>query len=178
MENNLIDKKTEKFKEPVPIEDFDLKKYMGVWYEKARTPNFFQKTEAINTTAEYALLDNGKVSVTNSSLFENKERKINGEAKIFDKENIGDLSLTFGKNFFSKWLMRGRYKIVKTDYENFSFLYIKTNYFFFWSKIYAWILTRDPNPKEEVMEDYIEDFTNLTGLKREDLIFCKNNLNN
>ena len=181
MNNNLIEKKEEEKKEekredPLPIEDFEIEKYMGKWYEKARTPNPFQKTESKNTTAEYTLLQDGSVQIKNSSIFQKKKREIIGSGNFYNKKNVGDLSITFGQNFFTKWLMKGRYKIVKTDYENFSFLYIKTTYFFFFTKIFAWILTRDPNPREEVMEGYLENFLGLTGLEKKDLVFCENDL--
>lgn len=47
------------------IADVDLTTYAGRWYQVAHYPNFFQRTCARNTTAEYTPQDNGTVTVLN-----------------------------------------------------------------------------------------------------------------
>lgn len=52
----------------VPLEvagNFDLNKYLGVWYEFARFPNRFEKG-CYGVTAEYRMRQDGKVSVVNT----------------------------------------------------------------------------------------------------------------
>ena len=48
------------------VESLDLKRYMGKWYEIARTPNLFERNCASEITAEYQFRPDGKVSVVNS----------------------------------------------------------------------------------------------------------------
>nr|WP_320046827.1 lipocalin family protein [uncultured Ilyobacter sp.] len=46
-------------------EDVDIERYAGKWYEVARYPNSFQSDACQYTTAEYAVLDDGTVTVDN-----------------------------------------------------------------------------------------------------------------
>ena len=47
------------------VGDVDLPRYAGQWYEVARYPNRFQRQCIGDTTATYALRDDGNVSVVN-----------------------------------------------------------------------------------------------------------------
>lgn len=48
-----------------PVAHVDLERYAGRWYEIAKYPNRFQKDCVSDTTAEYALRQDGRVTVTN-----------------------------------------------------------------------------------------------------------------
>lgn len=48
-----------------PVPSVDLARYAGRWFEIAKYPNRFQKNCARNTTAEYTLRDDGRMTVTN-----------------------------------------------------------------------------------------------------------------
>lgn len=50
---------------PTPVPTLDLQRYAGRWYEIARYPNRFQKQCARDTTAEYVLGADGRITVTN-----------------------------------------------------------------------------------------------------------------
>ena len=45
--------------------NLDVKRYLGLWYEIARFPNSFEKGYQ-GVTEEYALENDGKISVTNT----------------------------------------------------------------------------------------------------------------
>jgi len=47
------------------VEQVDLNRYCGTWYEIARLPNRFQSDCAGNTTAEYSMLSDGRIRVVN-----------------------------------------------------------------------------------------------------------------
>ncbi len=47
------------------VSDLDTQRYLGLWYEIARFPNWFER-DCQGVTAEYALRDDGKISVRNS----------------------------------------------------------------------------------------------------------------
>ena len=48
-----------------PIKNFDLYKYLGLWYEIARFDHKFER-DMVNVKAEYVLREDGKVDVVNS----------------------------------------------------------------------------------------------------------------
>ena len=48
-----------------PIASLDVPRYMGVWYEIAKYPNWFQRGCLANTKAEYQPQPNGSVKVIN-----------------------------------------------------------------------------------------------------------------
>lgn len=51
--------------QPATVENVDLSRFMGKWYEIAKLPNSFQDQCAGNTTAEYHLREDGRIEVTN-----------------------------------------------------------------------------------------------------------------
>jgi apolipoprotein D and lipocalin family protein len=54
--------------EPLPVttvEQVDLNRYCGTWYEIARLPNWFQRKCSCNTTAAYSMLLDGRIRVVN-----------------------------------------------------------------------------------------------------------------
>lgn len=62
---------------------FDINKYTGLWYEIARTPNWFEEEGSTNITAEYKLSSDGKILVLN------KEQRKDG--KIYEKKGIATI---------------------------------------------------------------------------------------
>lgn len=47
------------------VPSVDMNRYVGIWYEQARMPMFFQRKCAANTTATYTLLSDGLIKVHN-----------------------------------------------------------------------------------------------------------------
>ena len=47
------------------VEKVELDKYLGVWYEVARKPLYFQNKCGSNVTATYTLNENGNIQVDN-----------------------------------------------------------------------------------------------------------------
>ena len=89
----------------------DVNKYMGVWYELARTPNRFQDTPierngtsyeaCYNATAEYRLVNNQRFTVTNrcerdSLSGDTLNEEIDGIANIMSGEEGRKFKLAFG----------------------------------------------------------------------------------
>lgn len=52
---------------------FDIKKYLGTWYELAHYPSWFQRNDNYNTIAYYELIDNNKIKVHNSTISHGKQ---------------------------------------------------------------------------------------------------------
>lgn len=136
--------------EPKVVKHVDLKKYVGLWYEIAKIPNRFQKHCKSGTTAQYRLLDNGKIEVINSCIDENGEKdEAEGIAKIVDLKTNARLEVSFvsilGINLF--W---GDYWIIGLD-SNYEYAIIGTP-----NRKYGWILSRTPKLSEEKLNAAFE----------------------
>lgn len=57
------------------VDDFDLNKYAGKWYQVAFLPNWFQKKDATNVTATYKPLSGDSIRVENESFSPCGERR-------------------------------------------------------------------------------------------------------
>lgn len=114
-----------------PVENFEIEKYCGKWYEIARLPNWFEK-DLINVTANYESLDNGKVKVTNEGYNTKKKKysKASGKAKFAGAENIGHLKVSFFGPFYAD------YKIIELEKEGYQYALVAS------SSKYLWILSR------------------------------------
>ncbi len=89
------------------VQQVDLKRYMGLWYEIARYPNRFQRDCESDTTAKYALLENGKVEVLNTCRKKDGNLKdAKGKAKAVDGSNA-KLKVTFFWPFYGDYWIIG-----------------------------------------------------------------------
>lgn len=122
------------------VDNVDLKRYTGKWFEIAKYPNKFQKQCVGNTTATYTIKENGRIEVRNECLLKdgNTETAI-GEAKVDDKKTNSKLKVRFAPGALS-WLpfVWANYWIIDLDkdYEYVAIGEPKRNYF--------WILSRKP----------------------------------
>ncbi len=129
------------------VADVDLNKYAGTWYETARFPNFFEKgLECV--TAEYNLLNNGKISVVNKGHdIENnsKIKTVKGTAWLPNENNKGQLKVRFF------WPFAGDYFIIALD-KNYQYALVGDP-----SRKYLWILNRTNTIADSV-------YSNLTKI--------------
>jgi apolipoprotein D and lipocalin family protein len=136
--------------EPTVVKYVDLKKYSGLWYEIAKIPNRFQKHCKSGTTAQYKLLENGKIEVINSCIEEDGERDYaDGIAQIADRNTNAKLEVSFvsilGINLF--W---GDYWVIGLD-DNYEYAVVGTP-----TRKYGWILSRTPKLSEEKLNEAFE----------------------
>jgi apolipoprotein D and lipocalin family protein len=131
------------------VESMDLNKYLGLWYEIARLPNFFEKADMCNIVAEYTLLPSGLVGVRNSSVrADGSKSEVRGVARVVDQSN-SKLKVTFASEAW-RFLpfVWGNYWILDLDDE------------YKWAIVgepgrkFLWILSRSPKLPET-------DFGNL-----------------
>ncbi|WP_262247971.1 lipocalin family protein [Parapedobacter soli] len=127
------------------VTDFDLKRYLGDWYEVARFDFRFEKNLK-NTRAHYALNDDGTVNVTNSGYdYVKKRHKVaNGKARMVGKPNEGKLKVSFFGPFYSPYnivTIKGGYKYALVMGKNTD---------------YIWILSRTTSLSPEVKEEFLE----------------------
>merc|ERR1711860_102246 len=134
--------------------DFDVTQYLGKWYQQAAIPAFFSPAGSSCVRASYGLLDDGYVSVHNSQTTRRTHEydEICGYAYQVDPVNEpADLRVNFPAS------PPGIYWVLDTDYENFTAIYscevvgIKFEY--------GWVMTRDPNPSQELIDQVFKVFT-------------------
>jgi apolipoprotein D and lipocalin family protein len=121
----------------------ELEKYLGKWYEIARLPAKFQ--EGCNeTTATYALLENGNISVLNECKKNGKIKLAKGKAKVVDKTTNAKLKVTFF------WPFYGDYWIIRLG-EDYDYAVVGTP-----NRKYLWILNRTPQMNDKLYSQILE----------------------
>lgn len=88
------------------VDNFVPEKYMGKWYEIARLPNHFQ-AGLTNVYAIYSLNEDNTIKVENFGTNGKNIKSITGKAKLNQKNNIGELKVSFFYPFYSS------YRIIK-----------------------------------------------------------------
>lgn len=132
------------------VDQVDLTRYVGKWYEIASIPQTFTKQCVSNTTAKYTSLPSGEIQVINSCDKSDGKRSVaEGRAKVVDTVTNAKLKVTFVK--FFDWIFRfgGDYWIIGLE-DNYRYAIVGHP-----TKDYAWILSRDPAmSKEDLLSAY------------------------
>lgn len=136
--------------EPTVVQNVDLSRYCGRWYEIARIPVWFQKECACGTTAEYTLVKDGVVSVVNRCCTSDGEvKEAKGRAWVVDKKTPAQLKVSFF-SLFGFWLFGGHYWIIDLDPD---YRYAVVGHP---SRTLGWILSRTPQLSEDVLDGIAE----------------------
>jgi apolipoprotein D and lipocalin family protein len=126
------------------VDNVDLRRYAGKWYEIARYPNRFQRKCQSDTTAIYTLRSDGKVQVVNAC--REKNAKVNtarGTAKVVDKKTNAKLKVTFFWPFYGDYWVIG----LSPDYQ---YAIVGEP-----SRKYLWILSRTPSMEETTYQEVL-----------------------
>jgi len=132
--------------EPETVERVDLERYAGLWYEIAKIPNRFQRKCYRDTTANYKLRDDGRISVLNRCIDkEGNSIQASGLAKVIDSDTNSKLKVSF-VSVFGIQLFWGDYWIIGLgdDYE-----YAIVGHP---ARKYGWILSRERKLSSEDLE--------------------------
>jgi len=148
---------------PLKVTDnLDVNKYSGKWYEIARLPNSFEKgLECV--TANYTLLENGKIEVLNQGHSIDDHSKIEtakGKAHVPDIKQPAKLKVTFF------WPFYGDYWVIELD-ENYQFVLVGEP-----ARKYLWILSRTPYLDESIYNQLV-NIAKEEGFATEKLIKVK-----
>lgn len=130
----------------VPVNDFQLEKYLGRWYEIGRLDFFWEKKSLSNVFAEYSLNKKGTVNVKNTGYQEDKSRwsSFDGEARFRAEKNIAALEVSF---FAGAW---AGYNLIAVD-PNYSYALV-----FGRSLDYLWLLSRTRTMPSEIKDQYLK----------------------
>ncbi|WP_118195401.1 lipocalin family protein [Albibacterium indicum] len=127
-----------------PIENFDLERYLGVWYEVARIDFRFEKN-LDNVSAEYTLREDGLIKVVNKGYNFKKQKwqSVEGKAKFWDDENMAALRVSFFGPFYSG------YNVVAID-EHYLYALVAGR-----NLNYLWILSRNMKLPDDIKRSYV-----------------------
>ena len=146
--------------EVATVEAVDLDRYLGLWYEIASFPAWFQRG-CTATTAEYSLRDDGLIRVVNScrkGSVDGKLKQSVGRAKVVDPETNAKLKVSFFGPFW------GDYWILDLD-PAYRWAVVGVP-----SRRYLWILSRTPTLDPQLLARIIEPLEgmgfDLTRLRR------------
>jgi apolipoprotein D and lipocalin family protein len=151
----------QKTDQPQTVPFVDLNRYVGRWYEIAKIPNRFQKKCHSNTTAEYRLLENGKIEVINRCMEEDgKIIETKGVAKVEDPTSNAKLKVSFVR-ILGLYLFWGDYWIIGLG-NNYEYAIVGSP-----NRKYGWILSRESSLSQENLEE-IFSLLRLKGYNPDD----------
>ncbi len=144
-----------------PVSNFEVKRYLGKWYEIARLNHVFERN-LDQVTAEYSLREDSNIRVLNRGYNTAKQQwqNIEGRAKFTSQPNVGSLKVSFFGPFY------GGYNIVELD-KNYQYALVVGN-----NRNYLWILSRQPQLDKAVQERLVAKAKAL-DFPTEKLIFVK-----
>ena len=127
------------------VKEFDLSRYLGVWYEIARYDHSFERG-LDNTMAQYILQDDGTVVVLNTGWKNGKFKLAEGKAKYKDPEgDPGHLRVSFFLFFYSD------YDVMMVD-DNYQISLVGSK-----AEKYLWILSRTPVPDPALLRMVLDE---------------------
>ena len=127
-----------------PVSPFSIEQYQGKWYEIARLDHSFERGLE-NVTADYAINEDGSVSVLNRG-FNGEDKQwseAQGKAKFVGSDNVGHLKVSFFGPFYSS------YVVFKLDQQNYQYAYVSG-----YNNEYLWLLARTPEVSEQRLADF------------------------
>lgn len=122
------------------VQDVDLNRYLGTWYEIASFPQSFQRG-CTGTTANYSLKKNGEIRVLNTcrvDSLDGKEKSAEGTAWVVDTKTNSKLKVQFF------WPFSGDYWIVDLA-KDYSYAVVGAP-----DREYLWFLSRTPTLSNEL----------------------------
>lgn len=133
------------------VDDVDLSRYIGKWYEIASFPQSFQKN-CFGTSAEYSINPDGVIIVENrcnKGGVDGKEAYIKGKAFVVPNSGNAKLKVQFFRPF------KGDYWIIDLA-DDYSYAAVGSP-----NMKYLWILSRKPNMDSSIYQDILLRLTSL-----------------
>jgi len=145
-----------------PVDDFEIDRYLGKWYEVARLDHSFEKGLE-QVSAEYTKLEKSGITVINRGYdpINQEWQQANGEAFFVTHSDIGYLQVSFFGPFYSSYVLFG------LDKQNYQYAFVSGP-----TLDYLWLLSRTPTVSEEVMQEFIKQ-AKAKGFNTNELIFVK-----
>ena len=127
------------------VNDFQLERYLGRWYEIARLDHSFERGLS-HVTADYSRRDDGGVKVINRGYYapDGRWKIAEGRAYLLAEPQVGRLKVSFFGPFY------GAYNIIALDRRDYSHAMICGP-----DRSYLWILARTPQIERAVLEELV-----------------------
>ncbi len=138
-----------------PVDEFDIDRYMGKWYEIARFDNRYQRN-LTDVTAVYSLDENNNITITNRgyNIADCEWREVQGRGET--TSTTGQLRVSFFLFFASDYNVMGLG-------ENYEWALVGTK-----SSKYLWIISRTPSIPDDTL-CYIIGLAQKRGYKVDEL---------
>lgn len=142
------------------VEDFELQKYLGTWYEIARLDHRFERGLE-QVTATYERITPEIIRVTNRGYNTKKQKweEAIGKAKFIGASSFGRLKVSFFGPFYAS------YNIVELDHAGYQYALVCGP-----NLNYLWILARTPELDPTALTMLVSRASSL-GFPVEDLIY-------
>jgi len=137
-QNRVIDKTV--------VNELDLERYLGQWYEIARFNHFFERG-LVGVTATYSHREDGMIKVVNSGYkgtLNGEKSEAIGKAKIPDANVPSKLKVSFF------WIFYADYFVLELD-KNYQWAVIGSS-----SENYLWILSRTPQMEKSLYNELLK----------------------
>ncbi|NCP07279.1 MAG: lipocalin [Deltaproteobacteria bacterium CG_4_10_14_3_um_filter_51_14] len=143
-----------------PVDNFEIEKYLGKWYEIARLDHSFERG-LTRITADYSLRDDGGIRVLNRgySAEKNSWKEVEGKAYFVKGTDKGYLKVSFFGPFYGSYIVFG------LDHENYQYSLVCGP-----DKSYLWILARSPTIRNDIKSILVEKAA-TSGFDTSKLIF-------
>lgn len=151
-----------------PVDNFDVERYSGTWYEIARLDHSFER-DMEQVSAEYSVRSDGGIKVLNRGYDTDSQEwnEAEGKAYFVDSENVGHLKVSFFGPFY------GSYIVFELD-KNEQYSFVTSS-----DRSYLWFLSRTKEVDDSLKQHFIDTVTAL-GFDTESIIFVnqKSNIDN
>jgi apolipoprotein D and lipocalin family protein len=138
--------------EQILVDQVDLRRYSGLWYQVGRYPNWFQTGDCEESTAEYTLYEDGTVSVLNRCWSDRYGGTYSQQVRAVARPaNAGNSWLRV--RFFG--LFPANYLIIELDAEHYQWAAVTTP-----GRSSLWILSRTPALESETFEQIVASLEN------------------
>ncbi len=128
----------------VAVSPFEKERYMGLWYEIARMPSLIEK-DLIKLTEDYALNDDGSMTVITRSYNEKKDKwnEVSGKIKMAGADSVGMLKVSyFGPAYVS-------YNVLAID-PDYRYALVSGS-----GLSYMWILSKEKSIPEDIKQQFL-----------------------
>ncbi|WP_019529551.1 lipocalin family protein [Dasania marina] len=149
-----------------PVNNFDINRYTGKWYEIARLDHSFERNMQ-SVSAEYSVHSDGGITVINRGLKKenNQWKTAEGKAYFVRDNSTAHLKVSFFGPFY------GSYIVFELDEEYQHAFITSTN------RSYLWLLSRSPTISLDLKNHFIDKITRL-GFEAKNIIFVNQDMNN
>ena len=145
-----------------PVQQFELDRYLGKWYEVARLDHSFERGMQ-SVTARYTLREDGGITVLNRGYDTHTQEWTEAEGKAYfvSESNIGHLKVSFFGPFYGSYVI---FELDKSDYQYAFVAGMNTDY--------LWLLSRTPTVSESLLNHFVQRSNDL-GFDTDQLILVE-----